>query len=69
MQRRENLRISLKEGDVFRKNMSEMMGVLSDGSISHENFYVAKERESMIREGVRTKLKDDPLEAERVLLA
>lgn len=69
MQRRENLRISLKEGDVFRKNMSEMMSVLPDGSISHENFYVAKERESMIREGVGTKLKDDLLEAERVLLA
>ena len=69
MQRREDLRISLKEGDVFRKNMSEMMGVLPNGSVSHENFYVAKERESMIREGVRTKLKDDPLEAERVLLA
>lgn len=45
------------------------MGVLPDGSVLHENFYVAKERECMIREGVRTKLKDDPLEAERVLLA
>jgi hypothetical protein len=68
MQRRENLRISLQEGDAFRTNMSEMMGVLPDGSVSHENFRVAKERESMIREGVLTKLKDDPLEAERVLL-
>jgi aminoglycoside phosphotransferase (APT) family kinase protein len=68
MQRRENLRISLQEGDAFRTNMSEMMGVLPDGSVSHENFRVAKERESMIREGVLTKLKDDPLEAKRVLL-
>jgi hypothetical protein len=69
MQRRENLRISLQEGDVFTKNMSEAMGVLPDGSVSHENFHVSKERESMIREGVLTKLKDDPFEAERVLLA
>ncbi|RYN60605.1 hypothetical protein AA0118_g6295 [Alternaria tenuissima] len=69
IQRRENLGISLKEGDVFRRNQLELLGVLPAGSVSHGNFHVAKESESMTREGVLTKLKDDPLQAESVLLA
>ncbi|KAI4960759.1 hypothetical protein J4E86_002384 [Alternaria arbusti] len=68
MQRRADMRKSLHEGNMFREELCEKMGVSHSGYTSHEDFDFAKEKASKAKECIVDNLKDDPEELERALL-
>ncbi|KAI4696051.1 uncharacterized protein J4E88_000223 [Alternaria novae-zelandiae] len=68
MQRRADMRKSLHEGNIFREELCDKLGVSHSGYTSHEGFDFAKEKATMAKECVVNKLKEDPEELERTLL-
>ncbi|KAI4652080.1 hypothetical protein J4E93_002277 [Alternaria ventricosa] len=68
MQRRADMRKSLHEGNMFREELCEELGISHSGYTSHEGFDFAKEKASKAKECIVDDLKDDPEELERALL-